>query len=132
MLGANITTAGWLVCGEIDIMETSGQPSVNHGTAHGPATGRERDQRDAAWRRAIHRRLPYVCHRLDAGQTPWWTAPRITPWIARGSPRARSGSDAPALPVVNVAVGGRSGPPDATTRFPQEMIVDYVRYVPGQ
>ena len=30
--------------------------------------------------------------------------------------------------VLNVAVGGTfPGPPDATTQFPQELIVDYVR-----
>jgi len=39
--------------------------------------------------------------------------------------------DRPFFLLLNVAVGGNfPGAPDATTRFPQEMLVDYVRYVP--
>src|SRR5262249_4496462 len=37
MLGADITSVGWPACGEIDNMENVGrEPSVNHGTVHGP------------------------------------------------------------------------------------------------
>ena len=37
MLGADIPTAGWPRCGEIDIMENIGrEPSTVHGTFHGP------------------------------------------------------------------------------------------------
>ena len=37
MLGADIATAGWPRCGEIDVMENIGrEPSTVHGAAHGP------------------------------------------------------------------------------------------------
>ena len=42
MLGANIDSAGWPTCGEIDIMENIGKASdqgTEHGTIHGPQTG---------------------------------------------------------------------------------------------
>jgi beta-glucanase (GH16 family) len=39
--------------------------------------------------------------------------------------------DVPFFVLLNVAVGGNfPGPPDSTTTFPQEMLVDYVRYDP--
>ena len=44
MLGANIDSAGWPACGEIDIMENIGrEPSINHGSLHMPATGTTND-----------------------------------------------------------------------------------------
>jgi hypothetical protein len=37
----------------------------------------------------------------------------------------------PFIVLLNVAAGGSfGGAPDSTTIFPQEMVVDYVRYVP--
>ena len=37
MLGDNLASADWPVCGEIDIMENIGrEPSIVHGTLHGP------------------------------------------------------------------------------------------------
>jgi beta-glucanase (GH16 family) len=39
--------------------------------------------------------------------------------------------DNPFFVLLNVAVGGNfPGSPDRTTQFPQDMLVDYVRYVP--
>jgi beta-glucanase (GH16 family) len=138
MLGASITTAGWPACGEIDIMENIGsQPSVNHGSAHGPGYSGG-NAITATYGLPGGARFTDDFHTFAIDWTPGRIAflvdgatyhtvdrariPAGTPWVF----------DAPFFLLLNVAVGGTfPGPPDATTSFPQEMIVDYVRYVPG-
>jgi beta-glucanase (GH16 family) len=47
MLGANIDTAGWPLCGEVDILESVGNnPNVNHSSLHSP--GRSGNTPDTA------------------------------------------------------------------------------------
>jgi beta-glucanase (GH16 family) len=134
MLGANITSVGWPACGEIDIMENVGkEPSINHGTVHGPGYSASK---------GITAR--YV---LPAGQTfaqdfhvfaIQWASQTITfsvdgnvyATVTRAS--LPSGAawvfDNPFFLLLNVAVGGTfPGNPDATSTYPQEMVVDYVR-----
>jgi beta-glucanase (GH16 family) len=139
MLGSSITTAGWPQCGEIDVMENIGsEPSVNHGSVHGPGY---------SGGRAITARytLPGGGRFADAFHTFAidWTPDRIVfsvddaPYqtVTRASLPAGTAwvFDAPFFLLLNVAVGGTfPGPPDATTVFPQEMVVDYVRYRPAQ
>jgi len=134
MLGTDITTVGWPACGEIDIMENIGrEPSTNHGTVHGP--GYSGGKGISA---------TYV---LPAGQTfaqdfhvfaIQWAPQTITfsvdgntyATVTRASLPAGTAwvFDKPFFLLLNVAVGGTfPGNPDATTKYPQEMIVDYVR-----
>lgn len=135
MLGANIASVDWPQCGEIDIMENIGkEPSIVHGTAHGPGYS------DADGLGA-----PY---RLPSGEfadafhvyTVVWTRDRIqflvddNPYFAV-TPADIPPGDAwvfrsPFFLLLNVAVGGPEswpGAPDASTPFPQDMLVDYVR-----
>ena len=134
MLGANIGSVGWPACGEIDIMENIGrEPSIVHGTFHGPGysgaagpgapdslPGGQRFADDfhvfaVEWEPAAVRW--YVDGALYETRTPA-DLPAGTHWVF----------DHPFFVILNVAVGGGwPGPPDATTVFPQRMLVDYVR-----
>lgn len=134
MLGDNIGSAGWPNCGEIDIMENIGrEPSTVHGTLHGPgysggsgvnatytlANGKKFSDDfhtfAVEWEPNVIRF--YVDGLLYKTRTPA-DLPPGTQWVF----------DHPFFILLNVAVGGSfPGNPDATTVFPQQMKVDYVR-----
>jgi beta-glucanase (GH16 family) len=133
MLGANIDQVGWPQSGEIDVMENIGrEPGIVHGTVHGPGYSGANGISGAftltngAFADDFH---------VFAVE---WTAGEIR-WLVDGAEYRRltpsalpSGAawvfDHPFFMLMNVAVGGAwPGDPDATTSFPQQMIVDYVR-----
>lgn len=133
MLGADIGSVGWPACGEIDVMENVGyEPAVVHGTVHGPGysgaqglSAAYRNPTGAAFADGFH--VFGVDWRPDAvtwtvDGTAYRTVTRQdvgpNPWVF----------DKPFFVVLNVAVGGSwPGSPDASTRFPQQMTVDWVR-----
>ena len=134
LLGDDIGADGWPKCGEIDIMENVGsRMSVVLGTIHGP--GYSGDKGPTAnyslsnqqkfsddfhvfaveWEPATIRF--YVDGHLYETRTPA-DLPAGTKWVF----------DHPFFIILNLAVGGNlPGLPDATTHFPQSMLVDYVR-----
>jgi beta-glucanase (GH16 family) len=133
MLGQDIGSNGWPTCGEIDIMENVGkQPATAFGTLHGPgysggnglsastslASGKLGDGFHVyavEWENTTIRF--YLDDTLYSTRT-LADLPAGTVWVF----------DHPFFILLNVAVGGNwPGAPDASTAFPQQMLVDYVR-----
>ncbi len=135
MLGDDIDKVGWPDCGEIDIMENIGkEPGTVHGTIHGPrysgahglstALAMPISQQHFAddfhvyaveWEPNAIRF--YVDDLVYAQRTPT-DLPKDAKWVY----------DHPFFLLLNVAVGGDwPGNPDASSVYPQTMLVDYVR-----
>ena len=135
MLGNDITTNGWPKCGEIDIMENIGrEPTLAHGSLHGPSsvattsdeTSTVSLPNNAAFSADFH---IYAVEwdptqiRFFVDSNNYATFDKAN-WPANGT----WVFDHPFFIILNVAVGGNwPGSPDATTQFPQQMLVDYVR-----
>jgi beta-glucanase (GH16 family) len=133
MLGGNIGSVGWPQSGEIDIMENIGrEPAVAHGTLHGPGysgaggIGRADTLSSGAYADdfhvfAVEWRPNEIRWYVDGRQYHRMTPadlPSGTKWVY----------DHPFFLLLNVAVGGGwPGDPDASSTFPQQMFVDYVR-----
>jgi beta-glucanase (GH16 family) len=131
MLGAD---GGWPDSGEIDIMENIGrEPGMVHGTVHGPGYSGDKgigqsyslaasqrfadDFHSFAVEWAQHNIQFFVDGHLYHTVTPA-SIPQGAAWAFNH----------PFFMLLNVAVGGSwPGNPDATSAFPQKMLVDYVR-----
>ncbi len=133
MLGDDHDSAHWPDCGEIDILETIGETNAIHSTIHG---------KGYSGSKSISTKFT-----LPAGQqvdtdfhlySVEWSPTDIkfffddhliverTP--ASLPPNTKWAFDHPFYLLLNLAVGGNwPGNPDATTVFPQQMLVDYVR-----
>ncbi len=134
MLGDDIKTVNWPACGEIDIMESLGrEPAIVHGTVHGPGySGKGGISAQYTLPGAPALADEFHLYAVD------WTPGRIqfsidghvyatvtpallpqgTKWVYNH----------PFFLLLNLAVGGAwPGNPDATTTFPQDLTVDYVR-----
>jgi hypothetical protein len=127
MLGENIDWVGWPGCGEIDIMENIGyEPKQVHATLHGPGydLGYAYDYGTSLssayhlyaveWDPGVFRF--YIDGTLYSMRTAA-EIPAGTTWVF----------DAPEFMLLNLAVGGWAGAPDAGSVFPQQLLVDYVR-----
>ena len=133
MLGADIDQVGWPRCGEIDVMENIGrEPAVVHGTIHGPGYSGGSGISGAS-------RLATGSFADDYHVFAVEWAPGEIRWLVDGREYRRTtpadlpagatwSFDHPFFMLLNVAVGGAwPGDPDASTAFPQQMLVDYVR-----
>jgi beta-glucanase (GH16 family) len=134
LLGGDFADVGWPACGEIDIMEAIGsQPSVNRGSLHGPGysggaaiTARYTLTGNAGFDQDFH----IFAIDWDAGVVRFSVDDQVyvTRTVVDLPPSGTWAFDHPFFLILDVAVGGNlPGPPDATTTFPQQMLVDYVR-----
>ena len=132
MLG-NDFASGWPGCGEIDIMENIGrEPGAVHGTLHGPGYSGA-DAIGKAFNLASGRFTDdYHVYAVE------WSAARIDFFVDENNYLTVTPASLPSgakwvyshpfYIILNVAVGGSwPGNPDATSVFPQKMLVDYVR-----
>jgi len=134
MLGDDIAEVGWPACGEIDVMENIGrEPSTVHGSIHGPGfTGKIGIA--AAYTLPDNRRFADDFHVFAVE----WGPDAVNFYVDDHGYASRTPADLkpgwkwvfdkPFFLILNLAVGGDwPGNPDATTNFPGEMLVDYVR-----
>lgn len=134
MLGSDIDTAGWPNCGEIDIMEAIGrEPSTNHGSLHGPGYSGG-SSLSGAYTLPGGQRFSDAFHVFAIE----WESNAIRFYVDGNLYQTRTPANVPAgarwvfdhsyFILLNVAVGGDwPGSPDATSTWPQSMLVDYVR-----
>lgn len=131
MLGANIDTKPWPQCGEIDIMEQRGQqPSVTHGTLHGPGYSGGNSIGKAYALTNGRFDTDYHIYAVEWGEdyidffVDNFLYQRLTPADVTGEWVYNQ----PFFLLLNVAVGGNFvGFPTTGTPFPQSMYVDYVK-----
>ncbi len=133
LLGDDISTVGWPQCGEIDIMEYRGQaPNVANGAIHGPGYSGGASLYGSYTRAGAGFNEDFHVFAVE------WTSSSIS-WSVDGTTyMTKSVGDLPGgadwvfdhpfFIILNVAVGGNYvGDPDASTVFPQTMLIDYVR-----
>ncbi|MEO8368282.1 MAG: family 16 glycosylhydrolase, partial [Candidatus Solibacter sp.] len=132
MLGNTISKVGWPECGEVDIMENLGdQPGMIHSTIHGPGyqngIGVSNTLPSGNFSSDFHifgmvwspNSVQFQVDSVTYATMTPASLPAGASWVF----------NQPFFLLLNVAVGGKwSGNPDATTVFPQSMLVDYVRY----
>lgn len=127
MLGGN----NWPTTGEIDVMENVGNtPNTVYGTVHGPGYS---GANGVGGNKTIGSALGDAFHTYAVDWSPnliiWYLDGqeyfRVTPANINGNTWVY---DHPFDMILNLAVGGAwPGSPDASTAFPQSMLVDYVR-----
>ena len=133
MLGNDIDAVGWPKSGEIDIMENIGkEPNAVHGTLHGPgysggsAIGGAYTLATETFADDYHvfavewspDEIRWLVDAKEYRRTSTANLPTGAAWVFNH----------PFFMLLNVAVGGNwPGDPDATSTFPQQMLVDYVR-----
>ena len=130
MMGQDFDEVGWPRCGEIDVMENFGRdPRTVHGAAHGPGyTGRDFT--------GSHRTLTSLARGFHVYSVVW--EPERIRWYiddrhyATVTPADLGGQpwvfDHDFFLLVNLSVGGTpSVTPGPSVRFPQRLLVDYIR-----
>ena len=139
-MGNNIATVQWPACGEMDILErvnAAKTPDWNEGSVHGTGFDGENlgtmynfpaGTTAADWHTYGMIWTPgSVAYYIDDPAKPYVT---YTPASLKGLSGAVWGFDAGQsnFILLNLAVGGDwPGAPNASTKFPAEMQVDYVR-----
>lgn len=134
MLGHEFPRVPWPQCGEIDIMEFIGkEPQTIYGTVHGPGysgsggiPGKYASRDGKAFSEDFHvyavdwreGDIRFLVDGNEYARVRRADIPAGKQWVF----------DQPFFILLNLAVGGRwPGYPDQTTRFPQQLLVDWVR-----
>ena len=132
MLGNNIGTTPWPACGEIDIMELLGhEPQKTYGTVHWGTAGGASTHIGGNYSLAsltFNDKFHLFSLKWDADKLSFLIDDVVFFTANKSQVNGNYPFDKPFFFIMNVAVGGNwPGNPDATTVFPQRMIVDYVR-----
>jgi beta-glucanase (GH16 family) len=136
MLGDNIDSVKWPACGEIDIMESVGKmPAMNFGSIHG--SGFTGTSITTAYTLPNGEKFADGFHTFGILWSPremkFYVDNPANVYATYTPASLTSGGVWPFdsgrfFFILNLAVGGNwPGPPDATSVFPQEMLIDYIR-----
>jgi len=131
LLGQNFAQVGWPQCGEIDIMENRGaDPTTVVGSLHGPGG----DNHAAGYTMPGGGSFASAFHQYavewEPGIVRWYVDDNLYATLSQDTmPRSQAWVfDQPFFVIVDLAVGGQfGGDVNASTTFPQTMLVDYVR-----
>lgn len=108
---------------EIDIMETIGSQTFTNTMTHYWGSWPDVGSQGSSWTGSQDLSADFHVYTLD------WTPTELR-WYVDGVARRWTSVNVPSKPfmiVIGAAVGGNfPGPPDASTVFPQEFVVDYV------
>jgi beta-glucanase (GH16 family) len=141
LLGNSITTVNWPSCGEQDVLERVNAPLTpdwNEGSIHGTGfTGAAglgtkynfpSGQTAGGWHTYGMVWSPgTVAYYIDDSAHPYVTFTTASLSVLSGAVWPFDGGQSNFI-LLNLAIGGDwPGPPIATTPFPSEMLVDYVR-----
>jgi beta-glucanase (GH16 family) len=133
-MGADIQKVGWPDCGEIDIMENIGkEPGIQHASLHGPGysdghslTGPYKLPAGENLSDDFH--VYAVVRTKDTAEFLFDGHSYFKASLSSLPKGAQWTFNKPFFMLLNVAVGGDwPGPPDRSTVFPQDMLIDYVR-----
>jgi hypothetical protein len=132
MLGSTISTIGWPHCGEIDLMEIRGQnPFQNVGTMHWADSGGNHASFGTTFNSSVSLAAGFHTYALSrTGTTMRWFIDGVQYHEANiaGGINSTQEFQGQFFILLNVAVGGNFvGSPTASTPFPQQLRVDYVR-----
>jgi beta-glucanase (GH16 family) len=142
LLGNNISTVNWPACGEMDVLErvnAAKTPDWNEGSVHGMGfTGNSglgtiynfpSGQTAAGWHTYGMVWSP--------GSVAYYVDNPLQPYVTYSNPGSLMGLAGAVWPfdagqssfiILNMAVGGDwPGSPNASTPFPSQILVDYVR-----
>ncbi|HLN53975.1 MAG TPA: glycoside hydrolase family 16 protein [Lentimicrobium sp.] len=131
MLGNNLGNVGWPACGELDIMEMiggSGREKTVYGTMHYDDNGHKQAGGQYTLPSGTFADEYHVFTVIwDANYIKWYVNDNLFKTLDI-RPAYLTEFHQPGFFIFNIAVGGNwPGYPNATTHFPQQMKVDYIR-----
>lgn len=129
MLGANIWDVSWPQCGEIDIMELVGhEPTKIHGTSHFNNSNSPLGGSYSLGSEKYIEKYHVFSVIWEEDEIKWLMDDNQFYSVTKNQVGSNYPFNNNFFFILNVAVGGNwPGSPDATTVFPQRMLVDYIR-----
>ena len=134
LLGNNITSDGWPICGEMDVMEHTNSPSPDYilGSVHMPKANLSRQFSSSGFSSAGWHTYGMIWAKgtieyyVDSPTNIYASYSAAQVAASGGIWPFDSGNDF--FVLLNLAVGGTfPGSPNASTPFPSQVLVDYVR-----
>ena len=134
MLGSNIDTVGWPVCGEIDVVEAPISTTRTSHFLHGPGVGAPTKNVQAGGVLNHAEPMSDGFHTYSVTRTPGHVVIRVDGVVGTDISRTTAPVDLQWVfdgdfdLVLSMAIGGSVPAPTATTPRTAQMVVDWVRF----